>query len=105
MSSPIVVDPALLDPAAIPAETLAVNAEIIRRLDAEPDGLTIQEVRARRLQGIGAFPLAPRIAERAETMQIDGPGGQDQPARHRAEVAAQDLFISMAAAGRSARPS
>jgi acetyl esterase len=71
---PITVDPSVFDPAAIPAETAAINAEIIRRLNAEPEGLTIQEVRARRLQGLGAFPLPPR-SERAETIAIDGPAG------------------------------
>ena len=70
----ITVDPALFDPVAIPAETAAVNAEIIRRLNAEPEGLTIQEVRARRLQGLGAFPLPP-FSQRAETIAIDGPAG------------------------------
>jgi acetyl esterase/lipase len=68
------IDPSVFDPASIPAETRAINAEIIRRLDAEPEGLTIQEVRARRLQGLGAFPLPPR-SERAETVTIEGPAG------------------------------
>jgi acetyl esterase/lipase len=72
---PLLIDPALLDPAAIPAETLKFNKEIVARLNAEPEGLTIQEVRARRLQGIGAFPLAPK-SPRAETITIDGPAGQ-----------------------------
>ena len=70
----LTIDPALLDPAAIPADTAAINAEIIRRLDAEPTGLTVQEVRARRIQGIGAFPAAPK-SQRAETMSIAGPAG------------------------------
>ncbi len=52
----------------------AVNAEIIRRLNAEPEGLTIQEVRARRLQGLGAFPLPP-FSQRAESVAIEGPAG------------------------------
>ena len=73
--SSILVDPALFDPAAIPAETRSVNAEIIARLEAEPTGLTIQEVRARRLQGLGAFPLPPK-SPRAETISIDGPAGK-----------------------------
>ncbi len=74
MTSPLSLDPALLDPAAIPAETKKLNDVIIARLEAEPVGLTIQEVRARRLQGIGAFPLAPK-SPRAETIAIDGPAG------------------------------
>ena len=42
---PLTIDPAAFDPAAIPAETLAINAEIVRRLNAEPEGLTVQEIR------------------------------------------------------------
>jgi acetyl esterase len=72
---PLLIDPALLDPAAIPAERLKLNQEIVARLNAEPEGLTIQEVRARRLQGIGAFPLAPK-SPRAETITIEGPAGK-----------------------------
>ena len=75
MTSPLSLDPALFDPAAIPAETKKLNDIIISRLNAEPAGLTIQEVRARRLQGIGAFPLAPK-SPRAETIEIDGPAGK-----------------------------
>jgi acetyl esterase/lipase len=74
MPTALAIDPALFDPAAIPAETLRFNEEIVRRLNAEPEGLTIQEVRARRQQGLGAFPLPPR-SPRAETLTIDGPAG------------------------------
>jgi acetyl esterase/lipase len=73
--SPITIDPALLDPAAIPAETRKLNREIVARLNAEPVGLTISEIRARRLQGLGAFPLVPK-SPRAETISIDGPASQ-----------------------------
>ncbi len=72
---PITVDPALFDPSAIPAETLALNKHIVARLEAEPTGLTIQEIRARRLQGLGAFPLPPKSA-RATTTTINGPSGK-----------------------------
>ena len=75
MTSPMSLDPALFDPAAVPAETKRLNDEIIARLNAEPTRLTIQEVRARRLQGIGAFPLAKK-SPRAETIEIDGPAGK-----------------------------
>jgi acetyl esterase len=74
MPSPIVVDPALFEPAAISTETLAVNADILKRLNAEPPGLTIPEIRARRIAGIGAFPAAAK-SPRAETMTIAGPSG------------------------------
>lgn len=75
MTSPLSLYPALFDPAAIPIETKKLNDIIISRLEAEPPGLSIQEVRARRLQGIGAFPLAPK-SPRAETIEIDGPAGK-----------------------------
>jgi hypothetical protein len=74
MPSSLLIDPASFDPAAIPAETLATNAEIVRRLNAEPAGLTIPEIRARRIAGIGAFPAAPK-SPRAETMTVAGPSG------------------------------
>ena len=73
--SPLTIDPALLDPAAIPAETRKLNDDIVARLNAEPVGLTIPEIRARRLKGLGAFPLAPK-SPRAETISIDGPAGK-----------------------------
>jgi len=73
--SSLTIDPALLDPASIPAETRKLNQEIVARLDAEPVGLTIPEIRARRLQGLGAFPLVPK-SPRAETIGIDGPAGK-----------------------------
>jgi acetyl esterase/lipase len=72
--SPLVVDPALFDPAAISAETLAVNADIVKRLNAEPPGMTIPQIRERRIQGIGAFPPAVK-SPRAETITIAGPSG------------------------------
>ena len=74
MSAPLVIDPALFNPGAISAETLAVNADIIKRLNAEPPGLTIPEIRARRIAGIGAFPPAPK-SPRAGAMTISGPSG------------------------------
>src|SRR3954466_6565312 len=70
--SPLTIDPALLDTAAIPAETQKLNHDIVTRLNAEPVGLTIPEMRARRLKGLGAFPLMEK-SPRAETISIDGP--------------------------------
>lgn len=74
MPSPLHIDPALFDPAAIPAETRALNTEIVARLNAEPTGLSIPEIRQRRIQGLGAFPPSPK-SPRAETIAIDGPAG------------------------------
>ena len=74
MPSPLLIDPALFDPAAVLPETRALNDEIVRRMNAEPTGLTIPQIRERRIQGIGAFPAAPK-SPRAETILIDGPAG------------------------------
>lgn len=74
MSSPLLVDPALFDPAAVSDETRALNDDIVRRLNAEPIGLTIPQIRERRIQGIGAFPPSPK-SPRAETITIQGPVG------------------------------
>ena len=65
-SSPLHIDPALFDPAAIPAETRALNTDIVARLNAEPTGLSIPEIRQRRIQGLGAFPPSAK-SSRAET--------------------------------------
>jgi acetyl esterase len=73
-SSSLHIDPALFDPAAIPAETRALNTEIVARVNAEPTGLSIPEIRQRRIQGFGAFPPS-RKSPRAETITIDGPAG------------------------------
>jgi len=73
--SAFTIDPTLLDPGAIPAETKKLNDEIVARLNAEPVGLTIPEIRARRLQGLGAFPLVAK-SPRAQTIRIDGPAGK-----------------------------
>src|ERR1043166_5549296 len=75
MPSPLLVDPALFDPAAVSDETRALNDDIARPLDAEPAGLTIPQIRERRIQGIGAFPPSPK-SPRAETVAIDGPAGR-----------------------------
>ena len=75
MPSPILIDPALFDPAAVSEETRGLNDDIVRRLNAEPTGLTIPQIRERRIQGIGAFPPAPK-SPRAETIEIDGPAGK-----------------------------
>jgi acetyl esterase/lipase len=74
MTSSLHIDPALFDPAAIPAETLALNKDVVARLDAEPVGLSIPQIRARRIQGFGAFPPSPK-SPRAEAITIDGPSG------------------------------
>ena len=74
MTSSLRIDPAPFDPAAIPAETLALNADIVARLNAEPAGLSIPEIRQRRIEGLGAFRPSPK-SPRAQTITIDGPAG------------------------------
>ncbi|MEJ8570986.1 alpha/beta hydrolase [Microbaculum marinum] len=61
---------------AISAETAAINADVVRTLDAAPDQWSFPpaERRERRRAGLGPFPLAPR-SDRAETIEIEGAYG------------------------------
>lgn len=70
------LDPALFDPAAIDAETAALNATIIAASEAAPDQWSLPPavIREMRAKGLGTFPLAPK-SPRAETLEIPGPGG------------------------------
>ena len=66
---------AAFDPANAPADALAVNAAILKRLEnwdnwAHPP----ETIRQMRREGRGAFP-APVLSPRARTMTIDGPHG------------------------------
>ncbi|MGF9763459.1 alpha/beta hydrolase [Microvirga sp. 0TCS3.31] len=71
------IDPALFDPSAISEEIRAQNAEIVAKLsklgrywEAAP-----ALIRENRRKGIGPFPLMA-LSSRAQTITIDGPGGQ-----------------------------
>jgi len=70
------IDPAVFDPAAIDAETAALNAEIVAKLSALPDQWSFPPaiIRERRRQGAGPFPPLPK-SSRAKTVTIAGPGG------------------------------
>ena len=73
---PVSLDPALFADAAISDETLAVNREILSKLEASADSWSFEPrvVRDLRARGYGAFPLAPK-SERAETVTIEGRHG------------------------------
>jgi acetyl esterase/lipase len=70
------IDPAVFDPSAISDEIRAQNAEIVAKLAALPDPMSVPPavVRERRRQGLGPFPLMPQ-SSRARTITIDGPAG------------------------------
>ncbi|WP_183450270.1 alpha/beta hydrolase [Microvirga lupini] len=70
------IDPALFDPSAISEEIRAQNADIVAKLAALPDPMSVPPavVRERRRQGLGPFPLLP-LSSKAQAMTIDGPGG------------------------------
>jgi len=61
---------------SVSPETRAINSEIVKLLDEAPDQWSFAPAvrRARRRQGHGPFPLAPR-SERATTLDIEGPHG------------------------------
>ncbi|EIM28738.1 alpha/beta hydrolase [Microvirga lotononidis] len=70
------IDPAVFDPSAISDEIRAQNAEIVAKLAALPDPMSVPPalVRERRRQGLGPFPLMP-LSSKARTIAIDGPAG------------------------------
>ena len=70
------LDPKLFDPAAVPDEIRAQNADIVAKLSAAPDpwSFPLALVRERRRQGLGPFPAMP-LSDQAETLVIEGPGG------------------------------
>lgn len=70
------IDPALFDPSAISDEIRAQNAEIVTKLAALPDPMSVPPavVRERRRQGLGPFPPMP-LSSQARTTTIDGPAG------------------------------
>ncbi|QCI65765.1 alpha/beta hydrolase [Phreatobacter stygius] len=75
MTSPLQFDPSPFDPANAPADALAVNAAILKRLEtwdnwAAPIGVT----RQLRREGNGPFP-PPAVSDRAETIEINGKHG------------------------------
>lgn len=75
--NPSVLDASLFNPALIDAETRAINAEIVARINAAADQWSVppEKVRAARAAGLGAFP-APVLSPRARTIEIDGPAGK-----------------------------
>jgi acetyl esterase len=75
MTNSIAFDPSPFDPANAPADALAVNAAILKRLEhwdnwANPTGVT----RQLRREGNGPFP-PPTFSDRAETLTIEGKHG------------------------------
>ncbi|MFC7054184.1 alpha/beta hydrolase [Hansschlegelia quercus] len=77
MSKPLVIDPAWFSPGAAPKETVAHAEALIAKGRNAPDiwALGPREVRARRQQGETPFVIEPPSA-RAQTIEIDGPGGK-----------------------------
>lgn len=72
----LTLDPAVFDPAAVSAETRAVNAGIVKALGAIPDRWVypFAMLRKLRLEGKGPFPLAPE-SPFARVEEIAGPHG------------------------------
>ncbi|WP_243375617.1 alpha/beta hydrolase [Microvirga solisilvae] len=70
------IDPALFDPAVISEEIRAQNADIVAKLAALPDPMSVPPalVRERRRQGLGPFPLMTP-SSKAKVIEIDGPAG------------------------------
>ncbi len=72
---PFIFDTADFDPARIPADALALNAEIITKLTPiDSWAFTPAQIREARKAGRGPFPLAPK-SPRAEVITIEGKRG------------------------------
>jgi acetyl esterase/lipase len=71
------LDPAVFRDDAISAETAALNADILARLEALPDTWSVPPaiIRDLRSRGLGPFGTVPKC-EQAETISIDGPHGE-----------------------------
>ena len=90
MTDTVPFDAALFRDAAIAPDTAALNAEMIRLLDGQPEWWIAgaAELRAARRRGEGPFP-PPVMSSRARTMTIAGKDGHDislrviEPARPR----------------------
>jgi acetyl esterase len=75
MTDSLVLDASVFDPARVPADQLAVNAAIVKRLQSFDNwGAAPALIRQARREGRGAFP-APVPSPRAETITIDGTHG------------------------------
>lgn len=98
--NPLQVDPALFDPALIDAETLALNRDIIAKLEALPDpwAFPAAVIRERRARGLGPFPMPPKDA-RARTITIPGPDGQALPLRIIAPESPRGAFLHIHGGG------
>lgn len=72
----IALDPSLFDDNSASEETLNFNAQLVDRLSRLPDQWQFDpaEVRRKRAEGQGPFPLPPH-SPRAETIEFDGPRG------------------------------
>jgi acetyl esterase/lipase len=93
------LDPALFDPAAIDAETLNLNEEIVAKLTALPDPWSFPAafIRERRAKGLGPFPLPPK-SPRAVAEKIKGKGG-DIPIRIIAPAKPRGVYLHIHGGG------
>ncbi len=71
------LDSKLFDPAIVSSETKDINSGIVKTLSALPDPWSFppEEIRRRRREGKGPFPVAPR-SKRAKEISISGPDGE-----------------------------
>lgn len=94
------VDPAVFDPAAISAETRALNSAIVAAIEAAPDrwSLPPETIRRMRAETGKPFPLAPK-SPRAETVEIDGPGGVLRLRLIRPQGEASGVFLHLHGGG------
>src|SRR5580700_7072759 len=94
------LDPALFHPAAVSAETKALNAAMIKLLTDQPNWWVTgaATTRAARRRGDGPFP-APVFSTRATTRTIPGTDGHDIPLRIIAPAAPRGVYLHIHGGG------
>jgi acetyl esterase len=94
------LDPALFHPAAVSAETNALNAAMVKLLSDQPNWWVVgaATTRAARRRGDGPFP-APVFSSRAVTRTIPGPDGHDIPLRIIAPATPRGVYLHIHGGG------
>ncbi len=100
MTDAVPFDAALFQDGAIAPDTAALNAEMIRLLDGQPEWWIAgaAELRAARRRGEGPFP-PPVMSSRARTMTIVGKDGHTIPLRVIAPARPRGIYLHLHGGG------
>ncbi|MGH7028818.1 MAG: hypothetical protein ACREE9_22335 [Stellaceae bacterium] len=93
-------DPALFAEAAVDAETMKLNAQMIELLSGQPEWWIVgaEAMRAARRRGEGPFP-APVMSSRARTLTITGKSGNEIMLRVIATAQPRGIYLHLHGGG------